>query len=244
MSMFSWFTTKLTGLTAAKAGTGTAAETQARPTAGDKLPASQAPGRKSERLEHRELLYTVVHDAMIRAGVLAAAYKFKVLSLDARGLQYMIMMDLIHQPAGGAHRLAEIEAMMAQAAKARHDMVITAVYWRVREPHMAGVPNSATMSGTEPAKTSQPPRPLNVPATPPSAVNKTHSYEPLQQDEVDAFKRALASAAKAAPKTVPGRSVTSGRRNPTPPGDFEDTQISPQDDHVSPLSVTQYGDLN
>lgn len=244
MSMFSWFTTKFTGLTAAKSGTGPMAETQARPTAGDKVPASQAPGRKSERLEHRELLYTVVHDAMIRAGVLAAAYKFKVLSLDARGLQYMIMMDLIHQPAGGAHRLAEIEAMMAQAAKARHDMVITAVYWRVKEPHMAGAPNLATMSGTEPAKTPQPPRPLNVPATPPSAVNKAHSYEPLQQDEVDAFKRALASAAKAAPKTVPGRSVTSGRRKPAPAGDFEDTQISPQDDHVSPLSVTQYGDLN
>jgi hypothetical protein len=244
MSMFSWFTTKFTGLTAAKSGTGPMVDTKARPTAGDKLPASQVPGRKSERLEHRELLYTVVHDAMIRAGVLAAAYKFKVLSLDARGLQYMIMMDLIHQPVGGAHRLAEIEAMMAQAAKARHDMVITAVYWRVREPHMAGVPNPAPMSGTEPAKTPQPPRPLNVSATSPSAVNKTHSYEPLQQDEVDAFKRALASAAKAAPKTVPGRSVTSGRRNPAPPADFEDTQISPQDDHVSPLSVTQYGDLN
>ena len=56
--------------------------------------ATHAANRKSERLERRELLYTVVRNAMTRAGVLSASFKFKVLSLDSRGRQYLIMMDL------------------------------------------------------------------------------------------------------------------------------------------------------
>ena len=56
--------------------------------------AAQPGNRKQERLERRELLYAVVREAMVRAGVLSSSYKFKVLSLDQRGRQFLVMVDL------------------------------------------------------------------------------------------------------------------------------------------------------
>ena len=44
--------------------------------------------RRSERMERRELLYTVVRESMVGVGVLSSKYKFKVLSLDSRGNKY------------------------------------------------------------------------------------------------------------------------------------------------------------
>ena len=249
--MFNWFSRKPTAVSAETPETLPFADATVPHASVDRLqvklapqPVSHAPNRKNERLEHRELLYKVVHDSMIRAGVLAASYKFKVLSLDTRGFQYMIMMDLVNQSAGDTRRLAEIEAMMAQAAKARHDILITAVYWRVSELVTTGLsPNQAT-SGTNSARKLQDVQMHHPATTPAPSVTKIPAYEPLQQDEVEAFKQALASAANAAPHAEPGRLVTSGRRNPAPPEEFEDTQIAPSNDRISPLSVTQYGDLN
>ncbi|MBP7573686.1 MAG: hypothetical protein KA777_06885, partial [Rhodoferax sp.] len=60
-------------------------------------PSGNVASRKTERLERRELLYNVVRECMMRAGVLSASYKFKVLSLDPRGRQYLIMMDLANK---------------------------------------------------------------------------------------------------------------------------------------------------
>ncbi len=189
---------------------------------------------KTERLGQRELLYGVVRDTMTRAGVLTASYKFKVLSLDTRGRQYLIMMDLVSMSAGQTGHLAEIEAMLAQAAKARHDILVTAVYWRVSEQVTATV--SAALPSPQTVANAAALQARRAASPPPG-------YEPLQQDEIAAFKRAIASGSP--PKTkAPGQVVTSGRRNPKPPVEFEDTQISPSADRPSPLSATQYGDLN
>ena len=74
------------------------------------LPFGAAPppnpaNRKHERMARRELLYAVVREAMVRAGVLSSSYKFKVLSLDPRGRQFLVMVDLAqrrqrHRPPG------------------------------------------------------------------------------------------------------------------------------------------------
>ena len=197
------------------------------------VPMSPLTTQKTERLEHRELLYKVVHDVMIRAGVLAASYKFKVLSLDSRGLQYLIMMDLASQSVADTGRLAEIEAMMAQAAKARHGILVTAVYWRVNEHITTGLSRSQLAPVIRPSRKS-----------PDLSLKQGPTFEPLQQEEVDAFKQALASATPAAAQLKPGQIVTSGRRNPAPPDDFEDTHLVDSNAHASPLSITQYGDLN
>src|SRR6188768_2986436 len=102
---------------------------------------SALPGnRKQERLERRELLYAVVREAMVRAGVLSSSYKFKVLSLDQRGRQFLVMVDLAQGAASETRRLAEIEAMVAQSAKARYDILVSAVYWRANEHVAIGDP--------------------------------------------------------------------------------------------------------
>jgi hypothetical protein len=201
-------------------------------------PVAPVAPQKTERLEHRELLYKVVHDTMLRAGVLAASYKFKVLSLDSRGLQYLIMMDLADQSVGDTGRLAEIEAEMAQAAKARYDILVTAVYWRVNEYITTGLSRRQSAPVTQVASKSPAP-----PVSAGSSAKQPPTFEPLQQEEVDAFKRALASATPTATQLKPGRTVTSGRRNPAPPDDFEDTQLIGTHEPASPLSITQYGDL-
>ena len=104
------------------------------------LPPEHAANRKNERMERRELLYTVVRDAMVRAGVLSASYKFKVLSLDQRGRQFLVMMDLAREYGGETVRLSEIEALIAQTAKTRYDILVTAVYWRINDHVAVGIP--------------------------------------------------------------------------------------------------------
>lgn len=103
---------------------------------------AQPANRKSERMARRELLYVVVREAMVRSGVLSASYKFKVLSLDARGRQFLVMVDLARGYGGETSRLAEIEALIAQGAKARYDIIVTAVYWRMNEHVAVGLPGT------------------------------------------------------------------------------------------------------
>ena len=199
-------------------------------------PPGSAANRKGERLERREMLYSVVREAMIKAGVLSSTYKFKVLSLDSRGRQYLIMMDLARQYGGETSRLAEIEGLIAQHAKTRHDILVTAVYWRVNEHVTAGLSRVSAPSAANilPLVMKKPP----VPSVP--AVTPKPDYEPLHPEEVAAFKQALASAATPAVLSAPGEIVKSGRRNPAPMPTFDDTEL---DDRPSPLSGTQYGDL-
>ncbi len=183
------------------------------------------------------MLYAVVREAMIRAGVLSSTYKFKVLSLDSRGRQYLIMMDMARQYAGETTRLAEIEGLIAQHAKTRHDILVTAVYWRINEHVTAGLSrvSAPTVVPIRASVASQPPPLPDVLATQPQPA-----YEPLHPEEVAAFKNALASVATPSPLSSPGEIVKSGRRNPAPVPQFQDTEF---DDRPSPLSGTQYGDL-
>ena len=242
---------------------------------------------KNERMERRELLYIVVRDAMVCAGVLSASYKFKVLSLDPRGLQFLVMMDLAPEFGGETVRLSEIEALIAQTAKARYSIAVTAVYWRINEHVNAGAsPVIATATAAKPAAA-----PVAQPAHPAHPAHSTHAplsanpvrtpdlarpsvsaalarnsmpaplerpsaaapvrlvvprFEPIEADEVAAFKQALASAAARAPTAstpAPGMAQRSGPRRPAPSSDFADTVMPEQESRAQSLSNTQYGEL-
>jgi len=210
-----------------------------------------AANRKTERLERREQLYAIVRESMTRAGVLSSSYKFKVLSLDSRGHQYLIMMDLPRQHTAETARLAEIEGLIAKSAKTRHDIIVTAVYWRVNEHVTAGLSRARVAmpapAGPAPAAANPVPR---APATPAAAAARPQTdiapvkprFDPLQADEVAAFKRALASVPVPPRATALGELQKTKRRNPEPEAvPFRDTVM---DDSPSPLSGTQYGDLN
>ena len=206
---------------------------------------SMAPGsaanRKNERLERREMLYAIVRECMTQAGVLSASYKFKVLSLDSRGREYLVMMDLPHTQAGETGRLADIEGLIARSARSRHDILVTAVYWRVNEHVTAGVSRaSAPMMRTMAVPQTIPVANVDLPIEVLSQALAPR-YAPLQQEEMAAFKKALATAPTShASKTAKGELVVSGRRNPTSVPEFANTEI---DETASPLSKTQYGDL-
>jgi hypothetical protein len=261
MSIFSWFSNKKvesqtispdsSGLGHVDATVPVAPSERVRTKLAQPL-ANHGANRKTERLERRELVYAVVRDSMTRAGVLAASFKFKVLSLDVGGYQYLIMVDLAHKAAGDTARLAEIEAMVAQAAKMRHGILVTAVYWRVNEHVTAGLSsvqpatNAQGMQGSfrELQKSTLESQVSPVPTTAAASGKQIAKYEPLQADEIASFKRALESALPTAPLSAPGQITKSGPRNPTPQPDFEDTQVVSPEERHSPLSVTQYGDLN
>lgn len=243
----------------------------------DQMQANATPAnRKSERMARRELLYNVVRESMVRAGVLSASYKFKVLSLDARGRQFLVMMDLAREFGGETSRLAEIEAMIAQNAKARYDIVVTAVYWRMNEHVAVGqlqnkLPTRPSLSNSAPmplesqpgalaaqseALVSQPGVLVSQPAALPGAARVTARFEPIHEDEVAAFKRALAAGvvapAAVAATAVAGASAKaftdgSGKHGPqsyTLLTGFEDTEMPDSDVRAPALSGTQYGELN
>ena len=261
-------------------------------------PPEHAANRKNERMERRELLYTVVRDAMVRAGVLSASYKFKVLSLDQRGRQFLVMMDLAREYGGETVRLSEIEALIAQTAKTRYDILVTAVYWRINDHVAVGIPQKgvapqgaslqaattlprrpAPVVAPAPAPVAAPTRPAAplpaaavtpapvpvrpplvppvaapaaapVPATPAAAPRPAPRFDPIEADEVAAFKRALASAAggaavAGAAAAKPGVPVRSGPiLPPAQPTGFEDTEMPGADGPSPDLSSTQYGELN
>ncbi len=230
-------------------------------------------------MARRELLYQVVRDSMTRAGVLSASYKFKVLSLDARGRQFLVMCDLARDYGGETSRLAEIEALIAQGAKTRHDILVTAVYWRMNEHVAIGDPAAAAARKTESAEINSSPMPLDSmpavldsapsplagqPAPVPVAVRGPARFDPIQSDEVEAFRRALAAGAtSSAPAKAPATSAALGMapltpevRNPvqtqgaspkvfegsyTLLTGFEDTALP--DPKGPDLSGTQYGEL-
>ena len=269
------------------------------------VPPEHAANRKNERMERRELLYTVVRDAMVRAGVLSASYKFKVLSLDQRGRQFLVMMDLAREYGGETARLSEIEALIAQTAKTRYDILVTAVYWRINDHVAVGLPQKGITSTPVPSAAApqgvvRKPVPAPAPAAPapvaalassllfpaepaarfpttPTALGRTPSgttapapllpasntgpaplapasaparFEPIEADEVAAFKRALADAAGRAPVAPaaaarPGVAVRSGPLlPPSHSTDFADTEMPGSDGQSTALSTTQYGELN
>ena len=311
MSLFSWFSRKPEpsksrpsaepyGLSNADATVPLASGRQGKPLVAA-LPPDHAANRKNERMERRELLYAVVRDAMVRAGVLSASYKFKVLSLDQRGRQFLVMMDLAREYGGETVRLSEIEALIAQTAKTRHDILVTAVYWRINDHVAVGIPQKgvapqgaalppppqvvaapiavpvpapapqsapAPALVPRPASVSLPPRPVAPAATVPSraaiaptpprvapapgvtpVAGAAHRFDPIEADEVAAFKRALAHAAGSATVPAaaakPGVPVRSGPLLPPAPSTgFEDTEMPGAEGPAPDLSSTQYGELN
>lgn len=193
--------------------------------------ADPAASLRTERTERRERLYAVVREAMVRAGVLSAGYKFKVLSLDQRGHQFMVMVDLAREYGGETVRLSAIEALIVQTAQARFDIGVTAVYWRIsdRVGIAAGAPApAAAAAAAGPAR----PQPLaaraaaarsqapgasspGVPApdaaapaglamAPASAGPSGGGFfEPIGADEVEAFKQALRAGSASRPAAAP-----------------------------------------
>jgi hypothetical protein len=204
---------------------------------------------KLKRHARREQLYVAIREAMTRSGVLSASYKFKVLSLDQSGNEFLVMMDLAKAFGGTPEQLGGIEASITQQAKARFEISVPAVYWRLDEAVV--VKQAPTIPQAVQAPVVQAPAVVHAEAnveTRPPVKPAAPRYEPIQADEVAAFKQALVAASAQGPAVAPekGVKVHSGARSRsyTLLTGFEDTEMPPEFNTSPALSSTQYGDLN
>ena len=231
--------------------------------------------RKARRHGRREQLYSAIRQAMTRAGVLSASFKFKVLSLDQSGDQFLVMMDV--HPSLGLHedKLVETEALVMQIAGSQFGILVTAVYWRID--------TAADFADTKHSGFESRPAPLApalaqtltqapaadaalVPSIKPAALPR---FEPIADEEMTAFKSALATPAAQFTPAQTGLAnsqepaannakTRNGLRSYTLMTGFEDTEmpemaemaeLADQPDMPGlpasrALSPTQYGDLN
>jgi hypothetical protein len=274
MSLFSWFSPRKNPEPPASMmpSSGLSRMDSTKPFNASRMAGSAQPAnRKHERMARRELLYSVVRESMVRAGVLSSSYKFKVLSLDARGRQFLVMVDLAQGAGNDTTRLAEIEAMVAQSAKNRHDILVTAVYWRSNEHVVVGEPAAprqaavlprvlqpAPLAAERPARPVAPiaravppvarapvvsrPAPLETESRPVELQAAPPKFEPLHPEEVAAFQRVLAASVKG--EKALAASALAGDK----PVEQSYTLLTGFEDtemvgEPSQLSGTQYGEL-
>jgi hypothetical protein len=191
-------------------------------------------GGRLKRHARREQLYVAIREAMTRAGVLSASYKFKVLSLDQPGNEFMVMMDLLKAGDDLPGQIAEIESLIVHNAKARFEITVPAVYWRIddaaTEKSLPDSPDAAQKAAPHGGEA--------------LTAARAARYEPIEADEVAAFRQALQAASpKGAPVAAQGIKTRSGLRSYTLLTGFEETEM-PLPDAFPALSNTQYGELN
>jgi hypothetical protein len=237
MSLFNWFTkSKKPGLAAQSTNTETDLSFATVPYGvlsrdkGRFRPAVTGSTSENQAARHlrQEQLYMVVRDEMLKAGALTSAYKFKVLSLDSSGVSYLVMMELPALLDGRVAYLTALEHGISLQAKNHYEIVVTAVYWRLNEC----IPRQAYA----PARPS-----AHIPLESGISERHKHAFDPLGQDEVAAFKHALAEGSRGASLANPGQIIHSGKRSPPTPADF--SQYADSHDYQSALGVSQYGTL-
>ena len=211
---------------------------------------TQKAERKSKRHARRELLYVAIRESLTRAGVMSANYKFKVLSIDPRGEQFMVMMELAVMPSHSIERLGEIEIMMTQIAQSRFQIHIMAVYWRLAAA--ATATDESLPPGTHFKEAPRDALPVAPPAVlMPVAVVKAKGMMPA----MDATQRFEVTSMLPPTKPVPTKkseakavpsATTGSRRNAhsyTLLTGFEDTEMASTFNLTPALSPTQHGDL-
>jgi hypothetical protein len=172
--------------------------------------------RREQALARREQLYGAVRESLLKVGILAASYRFKVLALDQTGMQYLVMIDLASNLGRSAAQMTEIEAVIADHAKSHCDIAVTAVYWRADD--------RLGQASAVPATTPRPPlEEVKKPVEPAVVEPQGRGFEPLQTEEMLAFKRAL-SVTTAAPAPAAAARPPARGYSPLATG-YEDTQI-------------------
>jgi hypothetical protein len=203
--------------------------------------------RRHRRHARREQLYVAIRESMTRSGVLAATYKFKVLSLDQPGNEFLVMVDLSMDFEGITGQLGAMEALIIQNAKARFAITVPTVYWRMDttaaaariKPVVAKETSGAVVKAA--IESARVDGPVEVNARPARA---TVRRDPLEADEVAAFRQALLAASARATLSVPDTEIKPRRKASSYAllTGFEDTEL-PESAAVPALSRTQYGDL-
>lgn len=235
MSFFSWFTAKPPPTLGQSTDSGAGGTSK-------QIIATEANDRRIKRHGRREQLYLVIRETLTHLGVLSASYKFKVLALDQHGEKFLVMVDLAQSLQATGAQAHDAEKQIIQSALNRFEIVVTAVYWRANAqmtpPAAAVVRPRAEIARPEVFA----PRPRDEEALAAAATAaRSRRYEPIEADEVAAFRLALQAAApKRAVKPEEKSKTRIGRSSYALLTGFEETEMP----NFSPaLGTTQYGDL-
>ncbi len=229
MMLLNWFTPKKTATAARKAQAPRPRKSFGQTT----LPLISP--RRGRRILRREQLFSVVRESMIRGGVLSTSYEFKVLTLDANGDSFLVLIDLaLPADVMPDAYLLEIERWIQASAQSRHDMKVGSVYWRRKPVHdQRGIALKAAVAAQtrrEAAASAPAPLETDTAIPPPPRPATGGRVQPVGADELDAFREALNSA------QAPLRGA---------PADADPLLMPPPESHsdFSALSETQYGKL-
>ena len=194
--------------------------------------------KREERLGNRELLYSVIRDAMGNAGFVSASYKYKVLGLDASGLEFLIMIDLPDEVGNESFNSQQIEEAVAKTTNLQHDIMVKAIYWRSPHISFSIAPRSNVLRKQQEVLSK--PAPLFSSGQIKEAP-KT-SPEPLLQHEMQAFQLAMRLGSHSSLSTAPRLHVVADKK-PNAQVEFHETQIQEEAILDGDLSGTQYGAL-
>ena len=188
-------------------------------------PTRPVTAHKQLRSERREQLFALVRENMIRAGVLSSAYKFKVLTLDSSGQNFIVMIDVQSGSMNhDAATLARLESSLQTLSQERLGIGVKNVYWRVLEDVGSGdaTHGSAVTTPSAPA-----------PARAPQPQPPRHPLDTITADELLAARAGAAGAGTAEPKRWSGPDFAPTQPMDSPPGSSD----------FGPLSETQPGRL-
>ena len=204
-----------------------------------------AHGLRQQRATRREQLFAIVREQMIRLGVLSSHYKFKVLTLDPAGEQFIVMVDWQPGAPASADGFAQrYESGLQQLLlERRAGFRVKAVYWRDATGAHATATATSAAPGAAPA--AMPPRTAHVKA---AGAQAQPSGDAVSDDEMAAFRAALRHADGARP----GRGTPMPR--PLAPQDMPEfaptERIEDHEGHdthdgteFGSLSETQFGKL-
>ena len=253
MSLFNWFSKK-SGAANNALSTGNQPQRGSKPgQAQDKilppaskpalLPDARLVDQKGKRHARREQLYVAIRECMTRVGVLSASYKFKVLSLDQRGDQFLVMMDVAPGLGSQTYKLTEIETLLISSAKSLFGIYVASVYWRTDNRPVAVKAVKAVNFGVSLPTALESQLASSEVVKPAVKQSGAQRYDPIHDDEMAAFKLALVAASAHGPATsdATGKS-RDGLRSFTLITGFEDTEMS-ESSAAPALSKTQYGEL-
>lgn len=219
-SLKSWFTKTSAALPAAN----TTDPSTGRASRGTTT--SGGASRKDLRNGKRELLYSVVRETLVGAGILSSCYKFKVLTLDSRASRFLIMVDTTDQFKSGQRTLRELEALICHNAMGRYGLSVSAVYWRTSADAIS-LPRQNQSAPIRPVARAMP---VVNPGSP--------RFEPLSKSELSGFQETMTLLQTY--QVRGGGSMKPGNMAPHP--QFAETKIEEYDD--CPIGATQYGALN
>ena len=183
MSLINWLQAKKTGLLRSSK------QSRKRKSFGQTTLPLVSP-RRGRRILRREQLFSVVRESMIRGGVLSTSYDFKVLTLDANGDSFLVLIDLaLPADVMPDPYLLEIERWVQNSAQLRHSMSIPSVYWRRKAAHdQRGMALKAAVAA-QTQRQALCPSPTAIPMPPISHGNG--QTQAVDAAEIEAFRQAL-----------------------------------------------------